>query len=220
MTRNGEIIALDDVDRMCAWLGSICENLEKLQKMIESVAMECLSYGMHSAAGAYLGRQLALLENPQDKATCLLKMGQVMEQANNFGKALEHYARAFNFPQENSLTWYFLNNNRGYCLNILGSHREGEEFCRAAIQIAPKVPNGWKNLGISLQGQGKIDEAALSYLEATERCPEDSRAFWLLEELLMANPDVLESHPVLAGRYRNCLDLIRTTSWGSHFGLH
>jgi len=214
ITPDGEAIALEDVDRMCAYLGSTYDSTEKLQKLIESLAMECVGQGMYKAACAYFARQLVLLENAQAKADCLLKMGQVMERAGDFGKALEHYAQAFDFPHEDGDTWYFLNNNRGYCLNMLGRHGEAEGFCRAAIVIEPKRYNAWKNLGISLQGQGRIDNAALSYCEASERCSNDPRAFRLLEDLLMAHPELLDQYPVIKDRYGKCFALMRTSGRG------
>ena len=43
---------------------------------------------------------------------------------------------------------------------MLGHFAEGEKFCRAAIEINPSRPNGHKNLGIALAGQGQYREAA------------------------------------------------------------
>jgi tetratricopeptide (TPR) repeat protein len=209
---NGEFIALEDVDRMCVYVGSVYDSAEKIQKLFGFLAMECVGHGMHAAACAYLARRLPLLESAEAKADCLLKMGQTMEQAGDFEKALEHYTRAFDLPEGDDDTWYFLNNNRGYCLNVLGRHSEAQEFCQAAIEIDPDRYNAWKNFGISLEKQGKMEDAALSYCEATDRGPEDPRAFRLLEDLLMAHPELLDQYPVLKDRYSKCFALMRTTA--------
>ena len=207
---NGEFIALEDVDRMCVYIGSVYDSAEKIQRFLGFLAMECVSHGMHGVAYAYFARRPVLLEDAQAKADCLLKMGQTMEQAGDFEKALEHYTRAFDLPEGDDDTWYFLNNNRGYCLNVLGRYSEAEVFCRAAIEIDPDRYNAWKNFGISLQKQGEMEDAALSYCEATDRGPEDPRAFKLLEDLLMAHPELLDQNPVIKDRYGTCFALMRT----------
>ena len=84
---NGEFIALEDVDRMCAYIRSVYDSAEKLQKLIEFLAMECVSHEMHATACAYLARRLLLLESSKAKADCLLKMGQ------GVGRVLSQRAR-------------------------------------------------------------------------------------------------------------------------------
>ena len=95
---------------------------------------------------------------------------------------------------------------------MLGRHSEAEEFCQAAIEIDPDRYNAWKNFGISLEKQGKMENAALSYCEATERGPEDPRAFRLLEDLLMAHPELLDQNPVIKDRYGKCFALMNTAA--------
>jgi hypothetical protein len=57
-----------------------------------------------------------------------------------------------------------------------------------------------------------MGEAALSYCEATERGPHDPRAFRLLEDLLIAHPELLKQNPVIADRYGECFALMRTAA--------
>jgi len=73
---NGEFIALEDVDRMCVYIGSVYDSAEKIQKLFGFLAMECVGHGMHTAACGYFARRLPLLESAEAKADCLLKMGQ------------------------------------------------------------------------------------------------------------------------------------------------
>jgi tetratricopeptide (TPR) repeat protein len=93
---------------------------------------------------------------------------------------------------------YFLHNNRGYCLNILGRHADAEVHTRAAIAIDPERHNAHKNLGLALAGQGRFGEAARCFLEADRRCPPDIRARGHLTELLAENPELLAGDPSLA----------------------
>jgi hypothetical protein len=75
--------------------------------------------------------------------------------------------------------------------------------CRAAIGIDPGRQNGHKNLGVALQGQGRYCDAARSFILATMACPQDGRALGLLEELVAAQPEILEQeHELLDLRLR------------------
>ncbi|MEI7902626.1 MAG: ATP-dependent Clp protease adaptor ClpS, partial [bacterium] len=85
---------------------------------------------------------------------------------------------------------YFSNNNLAYNLNQLGLYAEAEPHCREAIRTEPLRHNAHKNLGVSLQGQGRWAEAADSYGRATEACPFDPRAAGHMEAMLKEHPEV------------------------------
>jgi Flp pilus assembly protein TadD len=85
---------------------------------------------------------------------------------------------------------YFINNNLGFSLNVLGDSAEGEIYCRKAIRIDPGRPNGHKNLGIALALQGRYQEAAECFIAATQVNALDSRAFDLLTQLLESHPEI------------------------------
>jgi tetratricopeptide (TPR) repeat protein len=78
---------------------------------------------------------------------------------------------------QSSWVGYFLNNNLGYSLVQVGLFEEAEPYLRAAIEIDPQRQNAYKNPGLSLQGQRRYSEAAISYLESVKTCPADPRAF-------------------------------------------
>jgi tetratricopeptide (TPR) repeat protein len=99
-------------------------------------------------------------------------------------------------------TWYFINNNLGYSLNMLGKFDEGEPFCRAAICIDAQRPNAFKNLGIACRGQGRYIEAADCFVKATQVDASDSRSLKLLEELI-------EQHPELSFDFGSQIELCR-----------
>ncbi len=127
---------------------------------------------------------IAATDDVEDKAGCVLAMGQTMEQAGNYQAAVRFYREAFALEPMRTHTWYFINNNLGFCLNTLSSPAEGEKFSRAAIDINPHLPNGHKNLGISLAAQGRYREAAQCYIQATKTNASDARSLRLLQELL------------------------------------
>ena len=92
-------------------------------------------------------------------------------------------------PMRNDV-WYFIHNNLGYSLNTLGRFAVGEKWCRAAIEINPSRPNGHKNLGIALAGQGHYHEAAWCFVTATDNNAGDARSFGLLKDLLQQHPEL------------------------------
>jgi tetratricopeptide (TPR) repeat protein len=142
----------------------------------------------HEKALECLRKVMDLLPDLEGKASCVLGMGQTMEQIQDFESAIKYYREALSLEPVASTTWYFINNNLGYCLNIQGKFEEGEIYCRKAIEIEPGRPNAHKNLGISFEGQGKLREAANCYIMATRVNAADSRSYKLLMNLLEKNP--------------------------------
>jgi Flp pilus assembly protein TadD len=129
-------------------------------------------------------------EDPEKKAACYLAMGQLMEQVNDYEAAIKFYSEAMVLEPVNSQTWYFINNNLGYCLNHFGRNVEAERYCQTAIQIDPLRHNGYKNLGISLEGQDLYALAARCYVAAVQTNASDFRALRHLEHLLTKHPEV------------------------------
>ncbi len=144
----------------------------------------------HERAIQRLRELIELLPDPEDKANCVFTMGQAMEQVGDYPAAVRYYKEASALEPAHTFTWYFINNNLGYCLNTLGKFDEGEMYCRRALGIDPQRPNGHKNLGIALAGLGNFRGAAESYVRATQANAADGRAFRLLEELLKAHPEL------------------------------
>ena len=88
---------------------------------------------------------------------------------------------------------YFLNNNLGYSMIMLGRHTEAEGYCEKAINLNPNRHNVFKNLGLSLQGQGVYTGAAANFMQAVRICSVDfdPRALNHLEDLLFNHPEVM-----------------------------
>ncbi|HEU4345332.1 MAG TPA: tetratricopeptide repeat protein [Candidatus Binatia bacterium] len=129
--------------------------------------------------------------NADRTAFCWAALGQIAEDEENWNAAVSHYLKGLAIAPSDSTTAYFLNNNAGHCLNRLGRYSEAERYCRRAIEINPKLHYAYKNLGISLQGQGDVVGAAWVWIDATKANRADPRAFFLLEKLVHDRPDLL-----------------------------
>ena len=144
----------------------------------------------HEKALQRLRELIQFLPDPEDKANCIFTMGQAMEQIGDYPAAIRYYKEAETLEPAQTFTWYFINNNLGYCLNTLGRFVDGEVYCRRAIGIDPTPCNAHKNLGIALSGQSQYQDAARSFVNATRANAADPRAFNLLEELLKEHPEL------------------------------
>jgi tetratricopeptide (TPR) repeat protein len=144
----------------------------------------------HDEAMACLRRVMPLLPNIETKAGGILAMGQLMEQVQDYPAAIRYYKEALAFEPVNSATWFLVNNNLGFCFNILGDLEAGELYCRRAISIDPTRSNGYKNLGIALRGLGRLTDAAANFVRATKVNASDPRALKLLDEMLEEHPEL------------------------------
>ncbi|HSS96375.1 MAG TPA: tetratricopeptide repeat protein [Terriglobales bacterium] len=133
---------------------------------------------------------LAQMPDPENKAGCVLAMGQMMETAEDYAAAVRYYKEALAMEPTHTSNWYFINNNLGFSLNTLGEFVEGETYCRRAIDIDPNLPNAHKNLGISLAGQGEYRKAAKRFVTATQVNAADGRALRLLQDLIKQHPEL------------------------------
>lgn len=124
------------------------------------------------------------------KASCVLAMGQTMEQVSDYEAAIRYYKEALSLEPVQTSTWYFINNNLGFCLNTPGHFAEGETYCRKALEIDSSRPNAYKNLGIAHKGMGNYADAAQCFVSATQANAADPRASKLLEELLVEHPEL------------------------------
>ena len=140
--------------------------------------------GRYDRALSCLRELMALEPELERKAACVLAMGANAEKQRNFEAAVRFYREALAMEPTHTDVWYFIHNNLGYSLNMLGQFGEGEKFCHAAIDINPARPNGHKNLGIALHGQGRHAEAAQCFITATKVNSGDARSLGLLRDLL------------------------------------
>lgn len=156
----------------------------------------------HEDAIGWLRQLMSRLPDAESRASCVLTMGQAMEQVHDYPAAVQYYKEALALEPASTFTWYFIHNNLGFSLNQLGQFAEGERYCRQAIEIDASRPNGFKNLGLALQGQGRYANAARCFVTATQVNAADARSFRLLEELL-------GEHPELAFEFQDEVDCCR-----------
>jgi len=136
--------------------------------------------------------------NRENKAHCHLALGQIATDEKRFAGALEHFNSALALRPEKRKVKYVLHNNIGFCLNQLNRHVEAEQYCRAAIDIDWTRASAFRNLGISLKGQGNLIGAAWALVEAINTDPADIRARQIVEQLVKANPSLPVQCPWLS----------------------
>jgi tetratricopeptide (TPR) repeat protein len=142
------------------------------------------------AATALLRRFIETSNNDEQKAHSYLTLGQIATDEQNFEAALKHFKTALGLNPKQRKIVYVLQNNTAYCLNMLQRYAEGERHCHMAIEINWTRASGYRNLGVSLKGQGKIVEALWALVEAAKLDVSDERARLLLRTLISENPDV------------------------------
>lgn len=186
----GPVVALSIEQAEKLLLADLADAQKDRRKSLWELAQFYKMTKQHDNALQRLRELMPLLPDPEDKANCVFTMGQAMEQVGDYQSAIRYYKEAETLEPAHTFTWYFINNNLGYCLNTLGQISEGEVYCRRAITTDPDRPNAHKNLGIALAGMGQHRDAARSFVQATQANALDSRACRLLEDLLKAHPEL------------------------------
>lgn len=124
----------------------------------------------------------------EQSAHCYLALGQIATDEIRYQTALSHFLAALDLTPQKRRVVYVLHNNIGYCLNSLGRFVDGEKHCRMAIEIDWTRASGYRNLGVSLNGQKNVVGAAWALVEAVKADETDNRAHALLAELLTLHP--------------------------------
>jgi tetratricopeptide (TPR) repeat protein len=141
-------------------------------------------------AGAVLQLMIQEFDGPENTAVVYYALGRIAQADEKWAVALEQYEKGLLELPKQPDTLYFLRNNAGFCLNALGRFSEGERYCRWSLEINSSRPNAFKNLGISLYGQGNLRGAAWCWLEALNVDPDYLQARKLLNELLIEHPTI------------------------------
>jgi tetratricopeptide (TPR) repeat protein len=182
---------------------------EGLAQTVFDLALLYRRMGQPERADSYFNRFLSIIDDPEKKAAYLLAIGCFMEKVSDYEEAIVYYSQALSLEPANDDTWYFINNNLGYCLNTTKKHGEAEPYCRAAIKIDPRRHNAYKNLGISMEGQGKYPEAAVLYIKAVEKYAGDPRALALLEELVAKHEVIKNDFPDIQDQIERCREAVK-----------
>jgi tetratricopeptide (TPR) repeat protein len=133
-------------------------------------------------------------------ALLLVREGSYCEGVGDFPSALKFYEKSLSYTVEDADLRYFRLNNLAFCLNYLGRFKEAEPFLREAINIVPTRHNAHKNLGVCLEHQGQIEQAARYFYQSTQLCKSDPRPALHLTRLMQRHP-ALRNVPELANFY-------------------
>ena len=155
-------------------------------------------------AGEYLAGSVDL----EQEAEMYFHLGQAMEHVEDWESAFRFYTKAFELEPKSEFYWYFIHNNIGFSLNQLKRYSDAEKYLREAIAMDPSRANAFKNLGLSLEGQGRFGEAALSFIAAVRADASDPRALGHLEELAERHNEVLDVNPGLAYQIARCREAV------------
>ena len=71
-----------------------------------------------------------------------------------------------------------------------------EGFLRDAIEFDPGRYNAWKNLGVSLEHQGRHEEAAACYFEAVTKSGNERRSVLHFRRLVERESHLPENHAI------------------------
>jgi tetratricopeptide (TPR) repeat protein len=129
-------------------------------------------------------------KDAEQTAHCYLALGQIATDEQRLEDALKCFTLALEFAPKRKKVAYVLHNNIGFCLNSLAHYSEGEAYCRKAIEIDWTRASAYRNLGISLQGQGNARAAAWALVEAVRADPADQRARAILHKLVTLVPSL------------------------------
>jgi tetratricopeptide (TPR) repeat protein len=174
----------------------LLERLEKSQSEADYFRWLLFVVGFYrgvqkvDAAKALLERFIETSNNDEHKAHCYLTLGQIATDEQRFEAALGHFSTALGLNPKQKKIVYVLHNNMAYCLNTLHCYTEGERHSHMAIEIHWTRASGYRNLGISLRGQGKMVEAGWALVEAAKLDASDERARVLLRALIGENPEL------------------------------
>jgi tetratricopeptide (TPR) repeat protein len=131
---------------------------------------------------------LTVNQKPDYHVQCHLALGQMATDEQELELAIREFTAALELRPESKKIEYILENNLGYCYNMVGRWDEAEKHCRAALVLNWTRPSAYRNLGISFRGQGKLAAAAWALLEAVKMEPTDERARVLLKSLAIEVP--------------------------------
>jgi len=195
---------------------SLLEKLEKVGPDDETILQELAFFyfitDREQTAKTYFDRLIANTDDPEKHAGYYVNMGVNMVKRQNFEAGIYFYSQAYSLEPENTTTWCLINNNLGFCLNQVGRFAEAEGYCRSAIKIDPERHNAYKNLGVSLAGQGQYAQGARNYIKALRENAADPRALKLLEQLFAEHPEIESEIPDIEAQIQRCQEAVKAVA--------
>jgi tetratricopeptide (TPR) repeat protein len=176
---------------------------ELVHRFLRLAALET-DLGRDEASIRTYQKALCLVGDEAQRALILGQIGSCYEGIGDFQHAEEAYRGSLASEAASEDLRYWSNNNLAYCLNVVGRYQEAEAYCRAALALRPERHNAHKNLGLALQGQGRLLQAARSFIRAVGLFPLDSRALRHLETLLGDHSELFDEAPDLRSELERC----------------
>ena len=165
-----------------------------LKKTLYDLAHSFKRQGSYGKAIFCYGELLERSSDMQASITYLFALGQIMGKMHDFENAVSYYQEASKLCNVITDISYWINNNLGFSLCMLKRFLEAEKYCRLAIAMNSGRFNAFKNLGLSLEGQGKLREAIDAYITAIKIDAKDIRAMNLFEIILDKHPELKEEY--------------------------
>jgi tetratricopeptide (TPR) repeat protein len=147
----------------------------------------------------------ACVSDLERRSRLMLACGLGLETPHFYSQAAAVYRELIRLEPVEHKVWYYAHNNLGYCLNQLREFAGAEIYCRTALRIDAELPNAHKNLGLSLQGQGRLTEAARAFIAGTLAYPGDKRSLTHLRSLVHEHPEIRDDIPTLDADIRRCV---------------
>lgn len=179
-----------DIESENILLNRLKDSAEDSEKTILELVFLYEKAGEHMKAVPYLQQLIANTQDADKVARYYLNLGQLMEQAEKYESAVSYYSQALSIETKDKRVWYFIHNNLGYCLTVLGRYDEAGDFLVKAMNIDATFPNAYKNGGILLENEGKFNDAVQFYMLAVMANPYDTRALKHLNNLLLRHPEL------------------------------
>lgn len=184
----------------------LMNSADDLKKTLHDLAHSFKSRGSYGEAIFCYRELLERSADTQAVIAYLFALGDIMGRMHEYENAVSYYREASSLDNVDSDLAYWINNNLGFSLCMLKRFGEGEKYCRSAININTGRFNAYKNLGLSLEGQGKLREAIEAYITAVRMDAKDTRAMNLFEIILDKHPDLKEEYSEQLEECRNRIE--------------
>ena len=161
-----------------------------------------------SDAMYYAEQYISHASDAEEEATAYFVLGQTMERICDFESALRFYLQGVALEPHEQFYQYFFRNNIAFSLNQLKRYEEAEAYLWEAITIDSSRANAFKNLGLSLEGQGKLAEAVNCFIAAIRTDASDPRALSHLEGLAAEHEQVYGQIPDLGYHIHKCREAV------------
>ena len=179
---------------------------DDLRKTLYDLAHSFKSRGSYGEAIFCYRELLERSADTQADVTYLFALGQIMEKMHDYENAVSYYQEASKLCNVIFDMSYWINNSLGFSLCMLKRFLEAEKYCRLAIDMNAGRLNAFKNLGLALEGQGKLREAIDAYVTAIKIDAKDIRAMNLFEIILDRHPELKEEYNERLEECRNLVE--------------